>query len=99
MVGSSPMARMAPADAYLTRLAGDRIEVRSAGSGPANQVNPAVVQAMAGDGIDISAEIPKVLTTDAVRSIRDDIRICIKQLVAEFTALPDASGAAAGSQS
>ncbi|MFI0405834.1 arsenate reductase ArsC [Actinomadura sp. 3N508] len=56
------------AAAYLTHLAGDAVEVRSAGSAPADQVNSAVVQAMAEEGIDISAEIPKVLTTDAVRS-------------------------------
>ncbi|TDD88713.1 arsenate reductase ArsC [Actinomadura rubrisoli] len=56
------------AAAYLTHLAGDTVEVRSAGSAPADQVNPAVVQAMAEEGIDISAEIPKVLTTDAVRA-------------------------------
>ncbi|MDZ7578866.1 MAG: arsenate reductase ArsC [Candidatus Nanopelagicales bacterium] len=55
------------AAAYLTHLAGDRIEVRSAGSAPAESVNPAVVEAMLEEGIDISAEIPKVLTNDAVR--------------------------------
>jgi arsenate reductase len=54
------------AAAYLTHLAGDRVEVRSAGSAPAGSVNPAVVEAMLEVGIDISAEIPKVLTTDAV---------------------------------
>jgi arsenate reductase len=56
------------AAAYLTHFAGDRIEVRSAGSQPADQVNPAVVQAMAEEGIDISTEIPKVLTVDAVQA-------------------------------
>jgi arsenate reductase len=56
------------AAAYLTTLAGDRVEVRSAGSTPADAVNPAVVQAMAEAGIDISAEIPKVLTVEAVRA-------------------------------
>ena len=56
------------AAAYLTHLAGDRIEVRSAGSAPADQVNPAVVEALAEEGIDISAETPKVLTVDAVRA-------------------------------
>ncbi|MES4887108.1 arsenate reductase ArsC [Streptomyces sp. NPDC096012] len=54
--------------AFLTHLGGDRVEVRSAGSAPADAVNPAVVQAMAEAGIDISAETPKVLTTEAVRS-------------------------------
>jgi protein-tyrosine-phosphatase len=56
------------AAAYLTHFAGDRVEVRSAGSQPADQVNPAVVQAMAEEGIDISAENPKVLTVDAVKT-------------------------------
>ncbi|NDU75209.1 phosphotyrosine protein phosphatase [Actinomadura sp. DSM 109109] len=56
------------AAAYLTHLAGDEIEVRSAGSAPADHVNPAVVAAMAEEDIDISAEIPKVLTTDAVQA-------------------------------
>lgn len=56
------------AAAYLTHLAGDRVEVRSAGSAPAQTVNPAAVAAMAEEGIDMSAEIPKVLTDDAVRA-------------------------------
>ncbi|MFF6989007.1 arsenate reductase ArsC [Streptomyces sp. NPDC010273] len=54
--------------AYLTHLAGDRVEVRSAGSAPADAVNPAVVEAMKEVGIDISAETPKVLSVEAVRS-------------------------------
>ncbi len=56
------------AAAFLTHLAGDRVQVRSAGSEPADRVNPAAVQAMAEIGVDISTEIPKVLTTDAVES-------------------------------
>ena len=55
------------AAAYLTHLAGDRVEVRSAGSDPADAVNAAVVAAMREEGIDIGGEIPKVLTTEAVR--------------------------------
>ncbi|WP_040697252.1 arsenate reductase ArsC [Nocardia vinacea] len=55
------------AAAFLTHLAGDRVEVRSAGSAPADQVNPAAIAAMREIGIDISAEIPKILTVDAVR--------------------------------
>ncbi|WFR82746.1 arsenate reductase ArsC [Arthrobacter sp. Y-9] len=55
------------AAAYLTSLSGGAIEVRSAGSQPADQVNPAAVAAMAEVGIDMSAEIPKVLTTEAVQ--------------------------------
>ncbi|MGI5487536.1 arsenate reductase ArsC [Microtetraspora malaysiensis] len=56
------------AAAFLTHLAPDRVRVRSAGSAPADAVNPAVVEAMKEVGIDISAEIPKVLTADAVRA-------------------------------
>ncbi|MFJ4469448.1 arsenate reductase ArsC [Streptomyces sp. NPDC089424] len=56
------------AAAFLTHLAGDRVEVRSAGSAPADTVNPAVVEALAEVGIDISAEVPKVLTVDAVQA-------------------------------
>lgn len=55
------------AAAWLTHLAGDRVEVRSAGSNPGDQVNPAAVEAMAEIGIDISRETPKILTVDAVR--------------------------------
>jgi protein-tyrosine-phosphatase len=54
------------AAAFLTHLAGDRIEVRSAGSSPADSINPAVVEALKEVGIDISNEQPKVLTTSAV---------------------------------
>lgn len=54
------------AAAYLTHLSGGRVEVSSAGSEPADQVNPAAVAAMAEEGIDIAAETPKVLTTEAV---------------------------------
>ncbi|HEY2261488.1 MAG TPA: arsenate reductase ArsC, partial [Streptosporangiaceae bacterium] len=56
------------AAAWLTHLAGDRVEVRSAGSLPAGAVNPAVVAAMREVGIDISAETPKVLTAEAVQA-------------------------------
>jgi arsenate reductase (thioredoxin) len=54
------------AAAYLTHLAGDRVEVRSAGSAPAETVNPAVVEALLEEGIDIRNETPKVLTDKAV---------------------------------
>ena len=54
------------AAAYLTHLSKGKVEVRSAGSAPADSVNPAVVEAMAEDGIDISAQQPKGLTTEAV---------------------------------
>lgn len=52
---------------FLQHLAGDRVEVLSAGSQPADQVNPVAVAAMAEEGIDIAAEQPKVLTESAVR--------------------------------
>jgi len=54
------------AAAYLAHLSHGAIEVRSAGSAPADSVNPSVVAAMLEEGIDISAETPKILTTDAV---------------------------------
>jgi arsenate reductase (thioredoxin) len=111
------------AAAYLTALSGGAIEVRSAGSAPAEAVNPSAVAAMAEEGIDMSAEIPKVLTTaavqesdvvitmgcgdtcpifpgkryedwdlddpagqgvEAVRPIRDDIKVRIQGLLAEL---------------
>ncbi|MEO3852692.1 arsenate reductase ArsC [Streptomyces sp. B8F3] len=56
------------AAAWLTHLAGDRVEVRSAGSAPAGTVNPAVVEAMREVGIDLGHEQPKVLTVDAVQA-------------------------------
>jgi protein-tyrosine-phosphatase len=56
------------AAALLTHLSKGSVEVRSAGSEPADQVNPAAVQAMAEVGIDITAEKPKILTDQAVRA-------------------------------
>jgi protein-tyrosine-phosphatase len=53
---------------FLSHLAGDRIEVRSAGSVPGDRVNPAAVEAMREVGIDISAAEPKILTTEAVQA-------------------------------
>ncbi|MGH3380466.1 MAG: arsenate reductase ArsC [Actinoallomurus sp.] len=55
------------AAAFLIHLAGNRVEVRSAGSAPADALNPAVVEAMREAGIDISDQTPKVLTTQAVQ--------------------------------
>ena len=55
------------AAAFLSHLSGGAVEVRSAGSEPADQVNPAAVQVMAEVGIDIAAEKPKILTDQAVR--------------------------------
>ena len=55
------------AAAYLDHLSAGAVEVRSAGSAPAADVNPAAVAAMLEEGIDIAAEQPKVLTTEAVQ--------------------------------
>lgn len=55
------------AAAYLSHLSNGRVEVLSAGSAPAESINPAVVEAMLEEGIDISKEVPKVLTTEAVK--------------------------------
>ncbi|MFD8639144.1 arsenate reductase ArsC [Streptomyces zaomyceticus] len=56
------------AAAFLTHLGAGRVQVRSAGSAPADTVNPAVMEALAEVGIDISAETPKVLTVEAVQA-------------------------------
>jgi arsenate reductase (thioredoxin) len=56
------------AAALLSRLAGDRIEVRSAGTEPADQINPIAIAAMAELGIDIATATPKILTPDTVHS-------------------------------
>ncbi|MGZ4588708.1 MAG: arsenate reductase ArsC [Mycobacteriaceae bacterium] len=53
---------------FLSALAGDTVEVRSAGSAPAGSINSAAVEAMAEVGIDISEQSPKILTTDTVES-------------------------------
>ncbi len=53
---------------YLRALSGGAVEVRSAGSMPADQLNPVAVEAMLEEGIDIRAERPHVLTTDAVKA-------------------------------
>jgi protein-tyrosine-phosphatase len=52
---------------FLRQLAGDRIDVLSAGSAPNDEINPVAVRAMAEEGVDIACETPKILTTDAVR--------------------------------
>ncbi|MFF4157015.1 arsenate reductase ArsC [Streptomyces sp. NPDC001678] len=54
--------------AFLAHLGAGRVEVRSAGSAPAETVNPAVVEAMREVGIDIATQTPKLLTTDAVQA-------------------------------
>lgn len=53
---------------FLRDIAGDRIQVRSAGSLPADRINPVAVDAMREVGIDITAEAPKVLTAEAVQA-------------------------------
>jgi len=53
---------------YLKQFSGGAIDVRSAGSEPADKINPVAVQAMAEEGIDIAAEQPTILTTDAVQA-------------------------------
>jgi arsenate reductase len=52
---------------YLQALAGDRIQVLSAGTEPKDQVNPSAIAAMAEEGIDIANSTPKVLTTESVQ--------------------------------
>ena len=56
------------AQGFLQHLAGDRVEVRSSGTMPGDQVNPAAVEAMAELGIDISSATPKILTDEGVRA-------------------------------
>jgi len=52
---------------WLRAIAGDQVEIRSAGSEPADRLNPLAVEVMREVGIDISDAAPKVLTVDAVR--------------------------------
>jgi len=56
------------AQGFLQHLAGDRVEVRSSGTMPADQVNPSAVEAMRELGIDISLAKPKVLTDEDVKA-------------------------------
>ncbi|MCX4091786.1 arsenate reductase ArsC [Nocardia sp. alder85J] len=56
------------AHGFLTALAGDAIEVRSAGTAPADRINPIAIEAMAEIGIDITTGTPKVLTGDTVQT-------------------------------
>jgi len=56
------------AQGFLQHLAGDRVEVRSSGTIPGDQVNPSAVAAMAELGIDISSATPKILTDEDVRA-------------------------------
>ncbi len=53
---------------YLTHLSGGRVEVRSAGSEPADRVNPLAVQVMAEEGIDITGGTPTLLTAETVQA-------------------------------
>lgn len=56
------------AAALTATLSGGKVSVRSAGSAPAEEINPAVIEVMAGMGIDLSHEFPKPLADDAVRA-------------------------------
>jgi protein-tyrosine-phosphatase len=53
---------------YLRQLAGDRVTVLSAGSAPADSLNPAAVAVMAEEGIDIARETPQLLSVDSVKA-------------------------------
>ena len=53
---------------YLRQLAGDRVTVLSAGSAPAESLNPAAVAVMAEEGIDIASEVPRLLSVDSVKA-------------------------------
>ena len=53
---------------FMQHLAGDRVEIRSAGTAPADSINPSVVEAMHEEGIDISKNSPKILTTEDVKA-------------------------------
>lgn len=55
------------AAAFLAHLGGDTVRVLSAGSAPKDSINPAVVTVMAELGVDISAEVPKLLSDESVR--------------------------------
>ncbi|MBC7442033.1 MAG: arsenate reductase ArsC [Ramlibacter sp.] len=52
---------------YMTALSQGRVEVLSAGSAPKDQINPVAIEAMAEEGIDIADNVPKILTTEAVK--------------------------------
>ncbi|WP_230674140.1 arsenate reductase ArsC [Rathayibacter sp. Leaf248] len=52
---------------YLTSLSGGRVQVRSGGSEPGASINAVAVAAMAEEGIDISHEVPQLMTTEQVR--------------------------------
>ena len=52
---------------FMQELSGGRVEVRSAGSEPKDQINPTAIEAMAEVGIDIAENVPKILTTEAVQ--------------------------------
>jgi protein-tyrosine-phosphatase len=52
---------------FMSELSGGRVEVLSAGSEPNDQINPVAIEAMAEEGIDIANNVPKILTTEAVK--------------------------------
>lgn len=61
-------SRSQMAAGLLTKLAGERVTVRSAGSAPGDQINPAAIAAMDEVGIDLRQQLPKLLKADAVRA-------------------------------
>ena len=74
---------------FLTALAGDSIEVRSAGSEPADQINPTAIEAMREVGIDITGEQPKLTDPagqpiEVVRQVRDEIELHVEALITEL---------------
>ena len=85
------------AAAYTHHLSGGAVEVRSAGSEPADQVNPSAVAAMAEEGIDITAETPKILTTDA--TLRDSSRSSTRRLMSSRIGRTESTPFPAGSSS
>lgn len=97
--GTQPAPRVHPgavAAALLTHYAGDRVVVRSAGTVPAESINPAVVEVMAGVGIDLVAAGARPMHledsagqgADAVRSMRDEIDARVREPVAELFLAP-----------
>lgn len=77
------------AAALLDHHAQGRVHVRSAGSAPTSEINPAVRAVMAELGLDLSKEFPKRLTDDAVRGIRDQIDARVRDLLVEIGPAPE----------
>ena len=80
------------AGGLLEKLAGDRVRVRTAGSAPADEINPVAVEAMAEVGVDLGAELPKLLTTDAVREADAVITMAVATPARSFPASATRTG-------